>query len=66
MNILLVDDNRLMQEGMQNLLEAHGMQVAGMAADGQQAHPYQQQLITRRNQPTFLRRGASTAGKLKC
>ena len=37
MKVLLVDDNRLMQEGLQNLLEAHDVQVAGMAADGQQA-----------------------------
>jgi DNA-binding NarL/FixJ family response regulator len=37
MKILLVDDNRLMLEGLQNLLEAHDVQVAGMAADGQQA-----------------------------
>lgn len=37
MRVLLVDDNRLMQEGLQNLLEAHDVQVAGMAADGQQA-----------------------------
>ena len=37
MNVLLVDDNRLMQEGLQNLLEAHGVQIAGLAADGQQA-----------------------------
>ena len=37
MNVLLVDDNRLMLEGLQNLLEAHDVQVAGMAADGQQA-----------------------------
>ena len=37
MNVMLVDDNRLMLEGLQNLLEAHGVQVAGMAADGQQA-----------------------------
>jgi two-component system NarL family response regulator len=37
MSVLLVDDNRLMLEGLQNLLEAHGVHVAGMAADGQQA-----------------------------
>lgn len=34
MKVLLVDDNRLMLEGLQNLLEAHGIEVAGMAADG--------------------------------
>jgi DNA-binding NarL/FixJ family response regulator len=32
--VLLVDDNRLMLEGLQNLLEAHDIEVAGMAADG--------------------------------
>lgn len=37
MKVMLVDDNRLMLEGLQNLLEVHGVQVAGMAADGQQA-----------------------------
>lgn len=34
MRILLVDDNRLMLEGLQSLLEAHGVEVAGVAADG--------------------------------
>lgn len=34
MRVLLVDDNRLMLEGLSNLLEAHGIQVAGMAKDG--------------------------------
>jgi two-component system NarL family response regulator len=37
MKVLLVDDNRLMLEGLQNLLEAHGVQVAGLASDGLQA-----------------------------
>jgi len=37
MRVLLVDDNRLMLEGLQNLLEAHGVHIAGVAADGQQA-----------------------------
>lgn len=37
MNILLVDDNRLMLEGLQNLLEAHNVQIAGLATDGQTA-----------------------------
>ena len=37
MRVLLVDDNRLMLEGLRNLLEVHDVQVAGMAADGQQA-----------------------------
>ena len=29
MRVLLVDDNRLMLEGLQNLLEAHAIEVAG-------------------------------------
>jgi len=37
MKVLLVDDNRLMLEGLQNLLEVHDVQVAGMVEDGQQA-----------------------------
>lgn len=37
MRVLLVDDNRLMLEGLQNLLEVHGVHIAGVAADGQQA-----------------------------
>jgi two-component system NarL family response regulator len=32
--VLLVDDSRLMLEGLQSLLEAHGIEVAGVAADG--------------------------------
>jgi two-component system NarL family response regulator len=32
--VLLVDDNRLMLEGLQNLLEARGIEVAGVANDG--------------------------------
>ena len=35
--VLLVDDNRLMLEGLQNLLEAHDIEVAGAAADGLEA-----------------------------
>ncbi len=34
MKVLLVDDNRLMLEGLQNLLEAHDIEVVGVAADG--------------------------------
>lgn len=37
MRVLLVDDNRLMLEGLQNLLEAHDVHIAGVASDGQQA-----------------------------
>jgi DNA-binding NarL/FixJ family response regulator len=34
MKVILVDDNRLMLEGLQNLLEAHDIEVVGTAADG--------------------------------
>ncbi len=34
MRVLLVDDNRLMIEGLRNLLEAHNIEVAGSAIDG--------------------------------
>jgi len=34
MKVLLVDDNRLMIEGLQNLLEAHNVEVAGVAFNG--------------------------------
>jgi len=37
MKVLLVDDNRLMLEGLQNLLEAHKIDVAGLAIDGKEA-----------------------------
>lgn len=37
MRVLLVDDNRLMLEGLQNLLEAHDIEVAGTAANGLEA-----------------------------
>lgn len=37
MKVLLVDDNRLMLEGLQNILEAHGIEVVGMASDGRQS-----------------------------
>ena len=37
MRVLLVDDNRLLLEGLANLLDAHGVQVAGMAKDGLEA-----------------------------
>jgi DNA-binding NarL/FixJ family response regulator len=38
MKVLLVDDNRLMLEGLQNLLEAHGIEVAGLAVNGRAIH----------------------------
>jgi DNA-binding NarL/FixJ family response regulator len=37
LRVLLVDDNRLLLEGLANLLEAYGVQVAGMAKDGLEA-----------------------------
>jgi len=37
MRVLLVDDNRLMLEGLQNLLEAHSIEVIGLAVDGLEA-----------------------------
>lgn len=37
MKVLLVDDNRLMLEGLSNLLEAHDIEVVGMARDGLEA-----------------------------
>jgi DNA-binding NarL/FixJ family response regulator len=35
--VLLVDDHRLLLEGLSNLLEAHGICVAGVAKDGLEA-----------------------------
>jgi DNA-binding NarL/FixJ family response regulator len=37
MKVLLVDDNRLMLEGLQNLLESHNIEVAGVAFNGLEA-----------------------------
>ena len=37
MKVLLVDDHRLLLEGLSTLLAAHGVQVVGMAFDGLQA-----------------------------
>ena len=37
MNVLLVDDHRLMLEGLTNLLTAHGINVVGTAFDGLEA-----------------------------
>ena len=36
MKVLIVDDHALIAEGISNLLAAHGFQVAGVAADGQE------------------------------
>jgi DNA-binding NarL/FixJ family response regulator len=37
MNVLLADDHRLLLEGLNNLLTAHGIHVVGMARDGLEA-----------------------------
>ena len=37
MRVLLVDDHRLLLEGLTNLLEAHGIAIAGTAANGLEA-----------------------------
>jgi len=37
MRVMLVDDHPLFLEGLQNLLEAHGVEVAGTAGNGKQA-----------------------------
>jgi len=37
MSVLLADDHRLLLEGLSNLLEAHNIQVAGLANDGLEA-----------------------------
>ena len=37
MRVLVVDDHRLMSEGVSNLLAAHGIEVLGIASDGREA-----------------------------
>jgi DNA-binding NarL/FixJ family response regulator len=37
LRVMLVDDNRLMLEGLENLLAAHGIEVLGTASDGLEA-----------------------------
>ena len=37
LSVLLADDHRLLLEGLANLLDSHGIKVAGMAHDGLQA-----------------------------
>jgi DNA-binding NarL/FixJ family response regulator len=37
MRVLLADDHLLLLQGLQNLLEAHGIEVAGTARDGREA-----------------------------
>jgi DNA-binding NarL/FixJ family response regulator len=44
MKVMLVDDNRLMLEGLQNLLEVHNIQIAGTAKDGLEAVALAQKL----------------------
>lgn len=44
MKVLLVDDNRLMLEGLQNLLEAHNIEVAGVAVNGLQSIEWAREL----------------------
>lgn len=49
MNVLLADDHRLLLEGLNNLLTAHGIHVVGMARDGWEAiklaHKYNPDVI---------------------
>jgi DNA-binding NarL/FixJ family response regulator len=42
--VMLVDDNRLMLEGLQNLLEVNDIQVAGLATNGREAIDMARQL----------------------
>jgi DNA-binding NarL/FixJ family response regulator len=44
MRVLLVDDHRLMSEGVSNLLTAHGIEVLGVASDGLEAITLMQEL----------------------
>jgi len=37
MRVLLADDNRLMLEGLQNLLELHDIEIVGLARNGKEA-----------------------------
>jgi DNA-binding NarL/FixJ family response regulator len=49
MRVLLVDDHRLLIEGLSNLLAAHGIEVLGIASDGLEAVAMAQRL----NRPDF-------------
>jgi DNA-binding NarL/FixJ family response regulator len=42
--VLVVDDHRLMSEGVSNLLTAHGIEVLGLAGDGVEAITLMQEL----------------------
>lgn len=44
MRVLLVDDHRLLAEGLSNLLSAHGVEVVGIAGDGLEAVTMARQL----------------------
>lgn len=44
MRVLVVDDHRLMSEGVSNLLAAHGIEVLGVASDGVEAIRLMQEL----------------------
>lgn len=44
MRVLLVDDHRLMSDGVSNLLAAHGIEVLGVASDGVEAISLVQEL----------------------
>jgi len=44
MRVLLVDDHRLMSEGISNLLASHGIEVLGVASDGLEAITLMQEL----------------------
>ncbi|NJD59964.1 MAG: response regulator transcription factor [Anaerolineae bacterium] len=44
MKVLLADDHRLLLEGLQNLLTAHGIEVVGLAYDGNEAVSLARQL----------------------
>jgi two-component system NarL family response regulator len=44
MRVLLVDDHRLMSDGISNLLAAHGIEVLGVASDGLEAIALVQEL----------------------
>lgn len=44
MRVLVVDDHRLLSEGISNLLAAHGIEVLGVASDGLEAITLMQEL----------------------
>jgi len=44
MRVLVVDDHRLLSEGVSNLLAAHGIEVLGVASDGVEAITLMQEL----------------------